>query len=55
MNTVRDQLDIPFERARQMGVETIAIIKNGKYVSRSGRAVDLLEDIKRAVENTTTY
>lgn len=55
MSTIQQQLDIPFERARQLGQETVTILKKGEYVSKSGRVIDLREKELHAVSNSVTY
>lgn len=55
MITVQQQPDIPRDRARQLGEETVGILKRGEYFSKGGMKIDLRKPVLHAVESTVTY
>jgi uncharacterized protein (TIGR02452 family) len=56
MSTVREQLDIPRNKAKQMGLETVEILKQGFYQTASGgKVIDIRKVVLKSVEGTVTY
>lgn len=55
MNTIQQQLDIPRDKAQQLGQETAAILIKGSYISSSGNLVDIHRLISRSRDSTVTY
>ena len=55
MSTVQQQLDISRVKARQMGLETLEILKKGSYQSYGGKNIAIREGILNAVNGTVTY
>jgi uncharacterized protein (TIGR02452 family) len=55
MSNVQQQLDIPREKARKMGEETVEILKKGFYQLPDGRIIDIRKVVLKSVEGTVTY
>ena len=45
----RDELDIPRDRARFLGVSALAAIREGRYVADDGQAVDWTAEVQKAI------
>jgi len=55
MSSVQQQLDIPREKAKRMGLETVEILKQGFYKTASGKVIDIRKVVLKSVEGTVTY
>jgi len=52
---VREQLDIPMERAQALGEQVLEILQKGYYKRSDGHRVRIAEEVKKAVDGTITY
>lgn len=55
MKTIQQQLDIPREKARSLGYQTLEILNKGSYTSRSGAEIDISKEIEESKSMTVTY
>lgn len=55
VNKLREQLEIPRDNAREMGIEAMEIIKKGHYLNPAGIRIEVGKEIQKAVDNTVTY
>jgi hypothetical protein len=55
MSNNQQQLEIPREKAKQLGFETVEILNKGFYQTRSGKVVDIRKDVLKSVNGTVTY
>jgi len=56
MKTIQQQqLDIPREKARNLGFQTLEILNEGRYTSISGAEIDISKEIEESKSMTVTY
>jgi uncharacterized protein (TIGR02452 family) len=55
MSTVQQQLDIPRESCKKMGMETVEILKQGFYQTANRKVIDIRKIVLKSVEGTVTY
>ena len=52
---IRAQLDIPRDRARNMGADTVEILLKGTYIAPSGKTVAIRDRVTAAQQSRVTY